>query len=29
MLLNKRKETQVEINPGLSANWPSNNWTLI
>ena len=26
MLLNKRKETRVQIDPGLSANRPSNNW---
>ena len=29
MLLNtKEKETGVKFNPGLSANWPSNNWAL-
>ena len=22
----KKKETRVKFNPGLSANWPSNNW---
>ena len=26
MLLSKEKESQVEFNPGLSANRPSNNW---
>ena len=26
MLLNKEKECRVKFNPGLSANWPSNNW---
>ena len=26
MLLNAKKETRVKFNPGLSANWPSNNW---
>ena len=25
--LTKEIETRVEFNPGLSANWPSNNWT--
>ena len=29
MLLNKRKETPVKFNPGLSANRPSNNWALV
>jgi len=28
MLLNKRKETLVKFNPGLSANRPSNNLAL-
>ena len=23
------KETQVKFNPGLSANWPSNNWAQV
>ena len=26
MLLNKRKDTRAKFNPGLKANWPSNNW---
>ena len=26
MLLNKKKETRIKFNPGLSANQPSNNW---
>ena len=26
MLLNTKEETGVKFNPGLSANWPSNNW---
>ena len=29
MLLIKRKETLVKLNPGLSANQPSNNWTQV
>ena len=28
MLLNKRKETPVKFNSGLSSNRPSNNWAL-
>ena len=28
MLLNTRKETRVKFNPGLSANRPSNDWSL-
>ena len=29
MLLNKKKETRVKFNPGLSPNWLSNNWALM
>ena len=28
MLLNTRKRNSAKFNPGLSANRPSNNWTL-